>query len=153
MVNAYRAKHSAPTYCSKVCMRAAQRLRTGSLSPKWRGGLVHQRGGYILEYAPDHPCANAGGYVLQHRLVMERHLGYLLPGDHHVHHMNGDKMDNRLENLQLLPKSAHHALHNPASGRWAKAYDACIDCAETKRRHYGGGRCSRCYKAHRLRSA
>jgi hypothetical protein len=62
--------------------------------------------GHILVHCPDHPGAQRHGYVPEHRLIMERSLGrYLLPGDK-VRHRNGDKTDNRVENLELVPAVA-----------------------------------------------
>jgi hypothetical protein len=80
----------------------------------WKGGTtLLVKGGHIREYAPDHPAAKKSkGYVLQHRLVMERALGrYLEPGEV-VHHINGDKQDNRLENLELVRSLSDHMKHH-----------------------------------------
>jgi len=68
-------------------------------------------GGYIREYNPFHPNASRRGLVMQHRLVMERHLGRILLRGEVVHHHNGDRKDNRLENLELLHSQVAHMRH------------------------------------------
>lgn len=101
-------------------------MRTGYKSPKtsrrfadnhhnWKGGTFNS-GGYVMEYAPTHP-KNSKGYVRQHRLVMERHLGRYLSRSEDVHHINGDKTDNRLENLVILSRSEHERLHKTDAQR------------------------------------
>lgn len=60
--------------------------------------------GYIDAYAPDHPNAKASGYVREHALVMTEFLGRPLWPDENVHHKNGIRDDNRLDNLELWCK-------------------------------------------------
>ncbi len=89
----------------------ARRLdRTGNGNANWRGGRI--RGGtdgrYWMRHVPSHPAANPLGYVLEHRLVMEAHLGRYLTAEEVVHHRNGDPGDNRLANLELLSSQAEH---------------------------------------------
>ena len=78
---------------------------TGEKHGSWKGGKS-TTGGYVLQVmSADHPFAPAmrlcNGYVLQHRLVMAKHLGRALTKYESVHHINGDRKDNRIENLQL----------------------------------------------------
>ena len=67
--------------------------------------------GYIQVYVPDHPNANKDGYVMKHRLVMEKELGIILPKGIVVHHINGKRTDNRVINLAVMKFEAHAALH------------------------------------------
>jgi len=75
---------------------------------QWRGGRSRSIDGAIRIHCPDHPYSDYHGYVYEHRLVMERRLGrYLLPSEI-VHHINGIKDDNRIENLMLLSRREHN---------------------------------------------
>lgn len=63
-------------------------------------------GGYRLIYRPGHPnAANKAGQILEHRWVMAEHLSRALHRDEVVHHRNGDRLDNRIENLELWVRS------------------------------------------------
>ena len=74
----------------------------------WQGGYSVDEEGYILEKRPDHPQATAGGYVRQHRLVMEKTLGRYLTPEEVVDHKNRDTSDNDPGNLELYPSNAAH---------------------------------------------
>ena len=80
--------------------------------PSKYGGYTKRRSdGYVSVFVPDHPRCNADGLVMEHRLVMEEHIGRYLAEDEVVHHINHNRSDNRLENLQLMTHKEHAALH------------------------------------------
>lgn len=99
----------------------------GCSSRRVTPGEIREAGdGYLAEYVTeDDPFLipmrrGLSMSVLQHRLVMARHLGRPLRSDEQVHHINGDRADNRLENLQL--RQTHHG-----NGRVA----CCGDCGSS----------------------
>lgn len=95
-------------YCSRTC---ARRHLSGERHHAWKGGRLIDRNGYVIVLAPDHPNAKSIGYVFEHRLVMEKHLGRYLTRQEVVHHKNGNRSDNRIENLELFASNAEHKRH------------------------------------------
>jgi len=96
------------------CDACARNLRIGVNSPAWKGGRSKASNGYILIWvSPDdffRPMATSRGLVSEHRLVMAKHLGRCLQSWELVHHKNGIRDDNRLENLQLIMDLGHKSL-------------------------------------------
>lgn len=74
----------------------------------WKGGRTKHSEGYILIKARNHPFANNSFYVFEHRLIMEKHLGRYLKPQEIIHHINGIKDDNRIENLKLFSNHKEH---------------------------------------------
>lgn len=75
------------------------------------GARVVIPSGYILIRKPDHPRANADGFVREHFVVAEENGRTLAPGEI-IHHKNGDRADNRFENFAFMTQSEHVRLHN-----------------------------------------
>jgi len=90
-------------FCSKKCGY--------DYREKPEAGRTRYENGYICETAPDHPVVLArvakgsrNYFIRQHRLVMEKHIGRILEPFENVHHKNGIRDDNRIENLELWSK-------------------------------------------------
>lgn len=92
---------------------------TGNNNPMWRGGEFVTKSGYKMVQIQNHPNAYRG-YVREHRLVMEQHLGRYLEKGEEVHHKNGNKLDNRIENLIAFSASEHAKEHQPKGSRFGK---------------------------------
>lgn len=95
----------------------------GELSWRWRGGRsVDPKGYVILSGYQAHPNARVGGAIPEHVLVMSEHLGRaLLPGEQ-VHHKNGVKDDNRVENLELWSVSQPSGQRVEDKIAWARKF-------------------------------
>lgn len=74
--------------------------------PKPHNKIKHSAG-YVYVWNPNHPNKDVRGYVLEHRLVMEKHLRRLLEKTEIIHHKNGIKNDNRIDNLEVMTQSEH----------------------------------------------
>ncbi len=108
---------------SQRCFSCAgiHRKSYGEQNTNWKGGRKVNVWGYVHLYLypndPYYPMTNSSsGYVLEHRLVMAKHLGRLLELQEIVHHRGTkytmgsieDRQDNRIENLRLFPNDDKH---------------------------------------------
>lgn len=101
-------------------VRKYSEAKMGEKHWNWKGS-AKITGGYFAIKKPEHPDANCGGYVLEHRLVMAKMLGRRLQSFEEVHHRNGIKNDNRKENLELVVKKKHYGeLECPYCGKHFK---------------------------------
>lgn len=106
ITDACEIKRGGGKYCSRKCHLIYSQKEKGFNN---KGGQMQHKG-YVLIWSPEHPN-NLKGYVPQHRLVMEKYLGRLLNTTELIHHINGNKSDNNLENLELISPSNHSSLH------------------------------------------
>ncbi len=90
------------TRCRSCAISKRMQDRKGSKHPAWKGGRISTgKAGYIRIWKPEHPGADKHNYVLEHVYVMSEHLGRPLVKGETVHHKNGVRDDNRIENLEL----------------------------------------------------
>jgi hypothetical protein len=100
-------------YCSHPCY-LKNRERFGENNSNWKGRRKNPEG-YIMVYSPGHPNCQPGikGYILEHRLIMSKHIKRPLTDEEIVHHINGIKDDNRVENLVVTTSPIHTSHHKP----------------------------------------
>lgn len=101
---------------------------TGSKNATWKSDEKISNYGYKMIRIPNHPFCNIDGFVFEHRLVAEKYLlndgnsvevnnkKYLNP-NFVVHHKNFNKLDNRVENLEIMTKGEHSSLHSKLNPR------------------------------------
>lgn len=106
-----RSSRDSCPYCgglkvkkSKACRSCSDKIRIGPDSSRWKGGRK-VKDGYMFVLTSEHPNKDQNGYVREHHLVMEKAIGrFLRPGET-VHHKNGQRSDNAIENLELWASS------------------------------------------------
>lgn len=137
--------------------RSDHHARVMEKNANWRGGRYVASNGYVLVRTTGRREDPYHGYVYEHRLVAERMLGRtLLPGEL-VHHVNGDKTDNREENITVLPSIAHHlAAHRTrgdlrSPGQENPVVFCACGCGESFRWFDGAGRPRKYVSGHNLR--
>ena len=91
-------------YGSQYCGgHLTQKNTTGKLKPiRYAKNPGHNDKGYRILYRPEHPNSRSNGVIYEHTLVMSEYLGRPLEKHESVHHKNGQRADNRIENLELF---------------------------------------------------
>lgn len=93
---------------SKETKQLMSEIKIGNKNPFWNGGRKIDK--YIYVLCPDHPSRKnkTSKYVAEHVLVIEKQIGRYLNKNEYIHHRNGIKTDNRVENLEIVTKRIHY---------------------------------------------
>lgn len=120
--------------CSKECLAQHRQViflgdknpnygNRGSDNPIWKSDEKISYYGYRLIRMPNHPFANCDGFVFEHRLIAEQYLltydtaiivdgkRYLSP-NYIVHHKDKNKLNNNVDNLEIMKLGEHSSMHN-----------------------------------------
>jgi len=132
----------------------------GALHYDYKGGKYTNDAGYIMVLRPNHPRAGQNGYVREHILVMEAYLGRPLKPEENVHHINHNRSDNKIQNLQLFDSFKSHMANHHYEIIERLGPKICSVCKVTKtairrsnnyhlwyrNNQKNGWLCNRCYK-------
>lgn len=119
-------------FCSRKCMgkdpkRIANARKLGKKNKGRRYRIKNRPNfkinprGYKLLYKPEYKTSDSDGYIMEHRYIMEKFIGRYLSKSERVHHINGVRSDNRIENLRLCDSQQEHmsAHRDPVSGKFS----------------------------------
>jgi hypothetical protein len=101
----FRPKHQASRYCSRSCAWSNNGKNQQRVTESW---WLDQKG-YLQGFVRVNGIKKR---VKQHRWIIERHLGRTLLPTEDVHHINGNKTDNSIENLQVIDHGSHSSISN-----------------------------------------
>lgn len=76
--------------------------------PLWTIEGIASKGAYNYAVVYGHPNATSHHYVLEHRIVMENHIGRILDRKEIVHHKDDNKKNNDISNLELISSASKH---------------------------------------------
>lgn len=113
-------------FCSRKCANKNRRgeapwnkglkgFMAGEKNPSWKGGRIDNGHGYTYVLNKSHPNATKMGYVMEHRLAMEKQIGRYLKPDEVVHHIDGNIANNNISNLKLFSNQSDHIKHHHTS--------------------------------------
>lgn len=85
---------------------------------RWNNGKIISSHGYAkVRVGRGHPLADPNGYAYEHLIIWVASGNERPNKDELIHHINGNKTDNRIENLELMKRSIHNKHHNKEKGR------------------------------------
>ena len=93
----------------------------------WIIDHIVSKGDYNYAVVYDHPNRTKHNYVLEHRVVIENHIGRLLKEDEVVHHKDGNKKNNSIDNLELMLDYEHSRHHGVENGTHMVEL-RCVEC-------------------------
>jgi len=126
-------KRGRGKFCSKKCYSKGSVGRKGTHN---KGGKSITDDGYILIWQPKHPYAQKKGYILEHRLIMEKYLKRYLTSVEIVHHEDEYRQNNDISNLRLFNSRKEHIDYHKKHGSYDNIDYASI--VKNRKRNFNG---------------